>query len=79
MEAAEYVAFLARAQQAKTIAELHRVADAVRTAHPGDPDADRVADVCQMYAVDAMARLGRARARAAGAAPPRDYTEAAYR
>ena len=72
MEAGEYVASLARAQQAKTIAELHRVAQEVRTAHPGDPDAERVADVCQMYAVDAMARLGRR-------APRRDYTESAYR
>jgi hypothetical protein len=51
----------------------------VRRTYPGDPDATRVADLCQMYAVDAVARLGRRRGAAAGRRLPRDYTETAYR
>jgi hypothetical protein len=79
VDEAEYVAFLARAQQEKSIAELRRLATAVRTAYPGDPDAERVADVCQMYAVDALSRLGRAPSARTGRKLPRDFTESAYR
>jgi hypothetical protein len=80
VEQAEYVAFIARAQEATSVAELRGVAAAVRAAHPGDPDAERVADVCQMYAVDAVARMGRRRTAPRPAPAPRaDYTERAYR
>ena len=80
MDQADYVAFIARAQQAKTIAALHEIATEVRATHPNDADAERIADVCQMYAVDVMAQLGRSRARGgAGRRPPHDYTESAYR
>jgi hypothetical protein len=76
----EYVALLARAQQAPTIVELRTLATEVRAAHPNDPDAERIADVCQMYALDMIARLGeRRRRRPGGDAGPRDYTERAYR
>jgi hypothetical protein len=79
VEQADYVAFIARAQDAVTIGDLHAIAVEVRRTYPGDPDATRVADLCQMYAVDAVARLGRRRGAAAGRRLPRDYTETAYR
>ena len=80
MDQADYVALLARAQQATAISELHALVTEVRAAHPNDPDAERIADVCQMYAVDLMARLGRSRSRGRGGrGPARDYTESAYR
>ena len=78
MDQADYVAFLTRAQQAKSISALHGIATEVRAAYPNDADAERIADVCQMYAVDVMAQLGRQRGRA-GRGTPRDYTESAYR
>jgi hypothetical protein len=78
VDGTEYAAYVARAQRAETIRELRDLVARVCAAHPGDAAAERVADVCQLYAVDLMARLGRRRARA-GRNVPRDYTERAYR
>ena len=80
MDQAEYVAFLARAGRARTIAELHALAVEARAAAPGDPDADRIDDVCRMYAIDMMAALRGNGARRRREPPaPVDYTERAYR
>jgi hypothetical protein len=43
VEQADYVAFIARAQDAVTIGDLHAIAVEVRRTYPGDPDATRVA------------------------------------
>jgi hypothetical protein len=80
VDQAEYVAFLARAGRARTIAELHALAVEARASNPDDPDAGRIDDVCQMYAIDMMAALRRSAAHRPG--EPRaalDYTERAYR
>jgi hypothetical protein len=79
VEQVDYVAYIARAQDAATIGELHAIAVEVRRTNPGDADAERVVDLCRMYAVDVVARLGRRRGAAAGRRLPRDYTETAYR
>jgi hypothetical protein len=80
VDQAEYVAFLARAGEARTIAELRALATEVRSTHRNDADADRVDDVCQLYAVEMVGRLREGRTRRSGerGVPP-DYTERAYR
>ena len=76
----DYAALLARAGEARTIAELRTLVAEVRAAHRSDPDVGRIEDVCQARAIDMLARLRAGRAR-----PPRDdgsahdYTERAYR
>ena len=59
MDQEAYVAYITRAQQAKTVRELHEIATEVRTAHPNDPDAAKVADICQMYAIDRLQHMHR--------------------
>jgi hypothetical protein len=66
MDQQTYVAYIGRAQRAETVRELHAIATEVRAAHPTDPDAGKIADLCQMYAIDRlqhMHRTGRAAAR----------------
>ena len=63
MDQQTYVAYITRAQQAESVRELHEIATEVRQAHPHDPDAARVADLCQMYAIDRLEQLRHGRRR----------------
>jgi len=57
MDQQTYVAYIGRAQRAETVRELHAIAIEARTAHPNDPDAGKIADLCQMYAIDRLQRM----------------------
>ena len=61
MDQQTYVAYISRAQRAETVRDLHAIATEVRTAHPHDPDAGKIADLCQMYAIDRLQHLHRTR------------------
>ena len=64
MDQQTYVAYITRAQQAESVRELHAIATEVRRTFPSDPDATRVADLCQMYAIDRLEHLRHTRRRA---------------
>lgn len=79
MQHTVYEALLSRVANAPTIAALRAIALEVRTANPGDPDAERIADRCQERAMEMLARLrSRGGVRARGPLPL-DYSERAYR
>ena len=61
MDQQTYVAYIGRAQRAESVRELHAIATEARAAHPDDPDAGKIADLCQMYAIDRLQRMRHAR------------------
>jgi hypothetical protein len=69
--------YLARADAAASVAELHATVRALRVAHPDDPDADRVERACWERALRLMTGVTAPRPR-----PPRrraDWKERAAR
>ena len=80
MDQTEYVALLARAGHARTIAELRALVTEIRAVHHDDVDAGRVEEVCRMYAIDMIAALPESRTRRlVERSAVIDYTERAYR
>lgn len=61
MDQQTYVGYIGRAQRAESVRELHAIATEARIAHPDDPDAGKIADLCQMYAIDRLQRMRHAR------------------
>jgi hypothetical protein len=49
--------YLARADAATSVAELHATVRALRVAHPDDPDADRVERACWERALGLLTRV----------------------
>ena len=71
MELEAYREYLRRAEDARSVRELHQVAREVLMAYRNDPDAEAVERACWMHAERIIAE-GRRRNVAGPAAPPRD-------
>lgn len=66
MTRSEYRSYLQRATEARTVRELRAIADAVREAHPGDPEAELIDDTCFQYAAALIERQPQLRVVAGG-------------
>ncbi|GJG85860.1 hypothetical protein tb265_10410 [Gemmatimonadetes bacterium T265] len=79
MDRAVVEQYLARAAAAASVRELHALARAVRQAHEGDPDAERVEQACWAAALRVVAEASGARPafeRPPSERPPYDRREA---
>jgi hypothetical protein len=56
MELTDYRAYLRRAEDARTVTELRRIADDAKAAYPDDPDAELIDQTCFTYAAALIER-----------------------